>query len=351
MTVNTPSTNPDLAGQPMVLSPAANTWLQRNVEGFRGSGELHKFGFGQSNPTYRLSSPSGNWVLRRKPSGPLLPKAHAIEREYRVIKALEGTAVPVPRTFAICDNSSLVGAPFYVMELVEGRIFYDQRLPGLIPSERAALFDGMNTAVAALYTVDPAAVGLADYGRPENFIRRQVDLWTRQYRATQGDRNKAMEHLIEWLPTHLPAEQPAGVFHGDLRMDNIIFHPTEPRVIALLDWELSTLGDPIADFAYHAMVWRVPADMFRGLADLDRAALGMPEEADYVARYCALTGRTSLPDWPFYLAFSLFRVASILQGVWRRAQEGNASASDAAEIGAKAVPLSKLGWDIARGAI
>lgn len=331
------------------LSPTMAAWLENHVEGYRGPGKLTKFGFGQSNPTFRLSSPSGDYVLRRKPLGPLLPKAHAIEREFRVLSALGDSPVPVPRVHALCEDSSLLGAPFFVMDFAEGRIFYDQRIPGVAPAERAAIFDGMNEAVASLHGIDPFAIGLEGYGRPENFVERQVAIWTRQYRASEGEPVPAMEKLIEWLPRNLPGEQPARIFHGDLRLDNMIFHRTEPRVIALLDWELSTLGDPVADFAYHAMVWRVGADLFRGFADLDRPALGIPEEADYLQRYCARTGRSELPHWNFYLAFSLFRVAAILQGVWRRAQDGNASSADAAEVGASAAPLAVIGWDIARG--
>lgn len=331
------------------LGPAVEAWLTQNVEGYRGPGELRKFGFGQSNPTFRLSAASGDYVLRRKPFGQLLPKAHAIEREYRVLKALGGSGVPAPRVLALCEDASLLGTAFYVMEFVQGRIFYDQRLPGMSRDERAAIFDGMNAAVASLHVVDPVAIGLESYGRSEGFVERQVSLWTRQYRASEGAPISAMEELIAWLPRHLPAEQPGRIFHGDLRLDNMIFHPAEPRVIALLDWELSTLGDPIADFAYHAMVWRVGADLFRGFADLDFAALGIPREADYVRQYCVRTGRSELPHWNFYLAFSLFRIAAILQGVWRRAQDGQASAADAAEVGARAAPLAAIGWEIARG--
>lgn len=324
-------------------------WLTKNVADYRGPGVLRKFGFGQSNPTYRLRAVSGDYVLRRKPFGPLLPKAHAIEREFRVLNALQDSGVPVPQVYGLCEDDSLLGAAFYVMDLVEGRIFYDQRLPGLGSDERAAIFDGMNKAVASLHNVAPAAVGLSDYGRCEKFVERQVALWTGQYRASEGDRCDAMEQLIEWLPDNLPPEQPARIFHGDLRLDNMIFHPTEPRVVALLDWELSTIGDPLADFAYHAMVWRVSADLFRGFGDLDRAALGIPEEPEYVRRYCSRTGRDDLPSWDFYLAFSLFRLAAILQGVWKRAQEGQASAEDAAIVGAKAHPLAEIGWKIACG--
>lgn len=324
-------------------------WLEANVEGYEGPGTLSKFGFGQSNPTFRLQAASGDYVLRRKPFGVLLPKAHAIEREFRVLRALGGSGVPVPKVHGLCEDPALLGAVFYVMDFVDGRIFYDQRLPGIGATERAAIFDGMNEAVASLHAVDPAQVGLTGYGRSGGFIERQVSLWTAQYRASESARCEAMERLIEWLPQHLPEDQPARIFHGDLRLDNMIFHPTEPRVIALLDWELSTIGDPLADFAYHAMVWRVGADLFRGFGDLDRTAMGIPEESDYVARYCARTGRDLVPDWNFYLAFSLFRVAAILQGVWKRAQEGQASSTDAAIVGAKAPPLADIGWSIARG--
>ena len=328
---------------------AGEAWLAANVAGYRGPGRLHKFGFGQSNPTYRLATAEKNYVLRRKPFGQLLPKAHAIEREFRVLAALKHTDVPVPRVQALCEDPSLLGAAFYIMEFVQGRAFYDQRLPDMTPAERAAIFDGMNDAIARLHRVDPMALGLADYGRPEGFIERQIGVWTKQYRASEGDKIPAMEGLIDWLPRNVPAQQPPAVFHGDLRLDNMIFHPTEARVVAVLDWELSTLGDPIADFAYNCMFWRVGADLFRGFKGLDIAGLGIPDEAAYVRQYCARTGRTELPSFSFYLAFSMFRLAAILQGVWRRAKDGNASAADAADVGARAAPLAAIGWDIAQG--
>jgi len=339
-------------GQPGTegVSAPLEAWLERHVEGYRGPGTLRKFGFGQSNPTYRLTASSGDYVLRRKPLGPLLPKAHAIEREYQVLRALGKSEVPVPCVKAFCDDPSLLGAAFYIMEFVQGRIFYDQRLPDSSPTERAQIFDAMNATVAALHNVDPFAIGLGNYGRSDCFLERQVALWTRQYRASEGARCAAMEQLIAWLPANLPPEQSPRIFHGDLRLDNMIFHPTEPRVVALLDWELSTIGDPLADFAYHTLVWRVGADLFRGLADLDRHALGIPEEQDYVRRYCERTGRNGISNWNFYLAYALFRVAAILQGVWRRSQDGQASSTDAAETGAKAHPLAEIGWSIARGA-
>ncbi len=332
------------------LPGSVDAWLTAQIPDYRGPGRLEKFGFGQSNPTYKLRSASGDYVLRRKPLGPLLPKAHAIEREFQVLRALHGSGVPVPRVRAFCDDTTLLGAAFYVMDFVPGRIFYDQRLPGLSAAERSAIFDSMNATVASLHAVDPAAVGLEHYGRGENFLERQVALWTRQYRASEGQRIAAMEELIAWLPKHLPPDQPSRIFHGDLRLDNMIFHASEPRVVALLDWELSTIGDPLADFAYHAMVWRIGADLFRGFGDLDRGALGIPEEADYIKLYCARTGRSALPNWNFYLAYSLFRGAAILQGVWRRAQNGQASSADAIQVGAKAAPLAELGWTIARSA-
>jgi aminoglycoside phosphotransferase (APT) family kinase protein len=331
------------------ISPALEAWMALHVAGFSGGGTLKKFGFGQSNPTYKVQANSGQYVLRRKPLGPLLPKAHAIEREYRVLHALAVSDVPVPKVLAICNESAILGAAFYVMDFVEGRIFYDQRLPGMASRERAGIFDAMNSTVASLHHAEPLALGLEDFGRPERFVERQVATWTRQYRASESDRCEAMERLIEWLPANLPPEQSGRIFHGDLRLDNMIFHPTEPRVIALLDWELSTIGDPLADFAYHCMVWRVGADLFRGFGDLDRAVIGIPEETDYVRLYCERTGRADIPHWNFYLAFSLFRAAAILQGVWRRSQNGQASSADAAIVGAKAHPLAEIGWRVARG--
>lgn len=329
------------------LSLAVEHWLFRHVPGYEGPGVLSKFGFGQSNPTFLLTAASGSYVLRRKPMGTLLPKAHAIDREFRVLRGLADTEVPVPRVHAYCEDSTLLGAPFYVMEFVEGRIFHDQTLPGLSAQERASVFDGMNSTIAKLHRVEPSAVGLSTYGRTEGFLPRQIALWTQQYRASEGASIPAMEKLIDWLPRNVPHEQTARIFHGDLRLDNFVFHPTEPRVIALLDWELSTLGDPIADFAYCAMVWRIAPSLFRGLLGLPLTVLGIPDETDYVHRYCERVGRDELPAWNFYLTFGLFRVASILQGVWRRALDGNASAADAADVGARAAPLAEIALAIA----
>ena len=328
------------------LPAAAEDWLTTNVRGYRGPGRLRKFGFGQSNPTFRLSTDSGMFVLRRKPLGALLPKAHAVEREFQVLDALNGSGVPIPHVHAFCEDPSVLGAAFYVMDYVEGRIFYDQRLPDLTPEDRGAVFDSMNATIAGLHSIDPVAVGLGGYGRSEDFLGRQIALWTRQYRAGETTPIDAMEQLIRWLPENTPAQQPTRIFHGDLRLDNMIFHPTAPRVIALLDWELSTLGDPVADFAYHMISWRIPADLFRGFKGIDLGALGVPAEAEYVRKYCDRVGRTELQHWDFYLAFGLFRIASILQGIRRRALDGNATAANAAEVGLRAAPLAELGWQI-----
>jgi aminoglycoside phosphotransferase (APT) family kinase protein len=326
-------------------------WL--TMQGMPGDGQprLQKFAGGQSNPTYRLEWGGKLFVLRRKPFGTLLPKAHMIEREHRVLAALQDTAVPVPKVRGLCEDPGVLGVSFYVMDHVAGRIFWDPRFPELEPSQRAELFSAVNATVARLHAVKPGALGLESFGRPAGFMARQIKLWNSQYRAAITRDIPAMQYLASWLSQHLPAEDAAGtIFHGDLRIDNMIFHPTEPRVVALLDWELATLGDPVADFAYHLMTWRIPPGLFRGLAGVDHAALGIPTEAQYVADYCRQTGRSELPNLKFYLAFSFFRLASILQGIARRAQDGNASAPDAVALGAKAEPLAQLGWDLAQSA-
>src|SRR5215472_2846440 len=266
-------------------------FLAAHVEGFRGPLRAERFAGGQSNPTYRLRAGSGDYVLRRKPPGPLLPSAHAVDREFRVMRALADTAVPVPRVYALCEVDAVIGTAFYVMEHLDGRIFWDQRLPGIPAHERRAMFLSMNRVIADLHSVDYAALGLEDFGRPGNYLARQIARWSRQYRASETEQQPAMEALIEWLPAHLPPEGAAAIVHGDYRMDNLIFHPREPRVIGVLDWELSTIGDALADFAYHALTWRVTPELFRGLAGVDFAALGIPDEAAYVAAYCARTGR------------------------------------------------------------
>ncbi len=319
-------------------------WLHLNLDDFAGSATLQKFAGGQSNPTYLLSSGEQRYVLRRKPPGALLPSAHAVDREYRVMHALAASAVPVPRVHLLCEDDSIIGTAFYLMEYVEGRCFLDPALPGLESAERTPIYDEMNRVLAGLHSVDYTAVGLANFGRPGAYLKRQIDRWTRQYRASETERIEAMERLVEWLCQHIPEADETTLVHGDFRIDNLIFHPTEPRILAVLDWELSTLGHPLADFAYHAMSWRVTPDEFRGMKGLDLAALGIPAESDYVAAYCRRTGRSGIADWDYYLAFNMFRMAAILQGILARALQGSAAGADALETGRLAKPMAEAGW-------
>jgi len=326
-----------------------DAWLREHVEGFRGPVAAERFAGGQSNPSYRLDAGSGTYVLRRKPPGPLLPSAHAVDREFRVMRSLADSKVPVPRVYALCEEDAVIGSAFYVMEYLDGRIFWDQRLPEVTdPIDRGRMFDSMNAVIAALHNVDYGAVGLGDFGRPGNYMGRQIARWSRQYRASETEKIDAMDRLIDWLPEHLPPESPPSVVHGDYRMDNLVFHKTEPRVIGVLDWELSTIGDPLADFAYHAMTWRVTPELFRGLAGIDFAAAGIPEEPEYVAAYCRRTGREAVAAWDFYMVYSLFRIAAILQGIAKRAIDGTAASAEAAEIGRTARPLADQAWVLAR---
>jgi aminoglycoside phosphotransferase (APT) family kinase protein len=325
---------------------ALGDWLARHVEGFSAPFEVEPLSGGQSNPTYRIRAASGDTVLRRKPDGVLLPSAHAVDREHRVIGALHAAGLPVPRIFGYCDDPAVLPTPFFVMEFVAGRIFFDPRLPDVAREERAAMFDAMNATLARMHALDPAAIGLGDFGRPGNYMARQIERWTRQYRASETRPIEAMERLMEWLPRRLAGADDAAVsvVHGDCRMDNFVFHPEEPRVVAVLDWELSTLGSPLADFAYNVMAWRITPALFRGLAGSDLAALGVPTEAEYVAAYCARTGRAALPDLDFYIAFNLFRLAAIMQGIAKRVLDGTAAGADAEENGRKAAPIAELGW-------
>lgn len=300
---------------------------------------------GQSNPTFRVAAGEGrSYVLRKKPAGPVAASAHAIDREYRVMRALQGSGVPVPRMLAYCDQEAIVGTPFYLMEFLQGRVFMDPALPGLEPAERAALYREMGRVIAALHGVDCAAVGLADFGRTGRYVERQIDRWSRQCRALSVPLDGAMLRLMDWLPTHLPPGDETTLVHGDYRLDNLVFHPSEPRVIGVLDWELSTLGHPLADLSYHCMAWHVPPALWRGMGGLDLAALGIPGEAEYLAAYRAATGRDTQGHWPFYMAYNLFRMAAILYGIAQRAADGSAAAADAAETGRKAGPLAQLGW-------
>lgn len=321
-------------------------WLRANVEGYSGELAVEQFKGGQSNPTFLLSAGNRKYVMRRKPPGKLLPSAHAVDREYRVITALAKTDVPVAKSYALCEDDAVIGTAFYVMDYVAGRILWDPALPGMAPAERTAIFDEMNRVIAALHSVDYAAVGLADYGKPGSYFSRQIDRWSKQYRASETEKIEAMDNLMAWLPANIPAGDETSIVHGDYRLDNVIFHPSEPRILAVIDWELSTLGHPLSDFAYHCMTWRLSPGQFRGLQGHDLAALGIPGEADYVAQYCRRTGRASIPaaEWEYYLAFNMFRLTAILQGIMARAMQGNAASQEAIDTGKRARPLAEEAW-------
>ncbi len=321
-------------------------FMRERVEGYAGPASIEQFKGGQSNPTYRISAGGRRYVMRAKPApaAKLLPSAHAVEREFRVISALGAAGIPVPKALALCEDESVIGRAFYVMDCVDGRIFWDQSLADMARAERAAIYDEMNRVIAALHALDQVAIGLGDYGKPGNYLARQIARWTRQYRASETEGIEAMDQLIAWLPGHVPPGEETSVVHGDYRLDNLVFHPTEPKVLAVLDWELSTLGHPLADFAYHCMSWHIPPDRFRGIGGLDLAALGIPEEADYIAAYCGRTGRKGIDHWDFYLAYNMFRLAAILQGIMKRALDGTASSAEALDAGRRARPLAELGW-------
>lgn len=327
------------------------TYLQAHLPEFRGPLDVRQFQGGQSNPTYLLTTPHAKYVMRSKPApvSKLLPSAHAVEREFRVMTALAGHGIPVPRTLLLVEDESLIGRAFFLMEHVEGRIFWEQSLPDVSPVERAAIYDEMNRVIAQLHSVDVERASLADFGKAGNYFERQIGRWSKQYRASETESVDAMNRLIEWLPMHIPPGDDSTVVHGDYRMDNLIFHPTEPRVTAVLDWELSTLGHPLADFSYHCMSWHIPPGAFRGIAGLDHKALGIPTEAEYVERYTQRTGR-AIDHWNFYLAYNLFRIAAILQGVYKRSTEGIASSDNASKSGKNAKALAELGWKYAKSA-
>ena len=327
---------------------ALAAFLRKRVAAFSGGIVVEQFHGGQSNPTYRISAGARRYVLRRKPPGSLLPSAHAIDREFRVMTALAGTDVPVPKMYALCEDPAVIGTPFYVMQYIEGRVLWDPTLPGMTRGERAAHYDELNRVIAALHRVDIGAVGLSDYGKPGNYVERQIARWSRQYQAAGGERIPAMDRLIEWLPLHIPASDETAIVHGDYRIDNVIFHPREPRVLAVLDWELSTLGHPVSDFAYQVMAWRLTPQQFRGLKGFDLAELGIPSEDEYIALYCRRTGRVSIPDWEIYLIFNMFRIAAILHGVLARALQGNASSANAVEQGSRARLVADTAWEMAR---
>jgi aminoglycoside phosphotransferase (APT) family kinase protein len=319
-------------------------WMAAHVAGFQGPLTVSQFKGGQSNPTYRLDTPARSYVLRHKPPGKLLPGAHAVEREYRVMAALGDVGFPVPRVHGLCEDEGLIGTPFFVMDLVEGRIVWEAHFPGLSREDRSAHFDAMNETIARLHSFDPPAIGLADYGKAAGFVERQVVRWSKQYLAdADAGRLPAMDRLVDWLGKHLPPDSGLSrVAHGDFRCDNMIFAPAEPRVAAVLDWELSTLGDPAADFTYHLLMYRMPAALFSGLAGMELDALGIPSEEDYVAAYCRRTGRDHLPNKDYLIVFCLFRLAAIIHGIKGRLARGNASSAHAAQMVERLEPLTDL---------
>ena len=338
----------DAPGGPDIDTRRLQSWMQDKVPGFSGSIEVRQFAGGQSNPTFLVQAGGRRYVLRRKPPGKLLPSAHAVDREFRVLRALEDTEVPVAKVYALCEDADVIGGTFYVMEYIEGRIFWDGALPETALAERTPIYMEMVRVMGALHSVHYDALGLTSFGKPGAFVERQVALWTRQYRAAETEKIEAMERLMEWLPLHIPANEQSSIVHGDFRLDNTIFHPSEPRILAVLDWELSTIGHPLVDFAFFCMRYRLPNAEFQGLSGVDLRRLGIPSEAECVAAYCRLRGidAISARDWTYYLAFCMFRFASILQGVLSRALQGNASSATALAAGRRAIPLAQIGWQL-----
>lgn len=338
---------------------ALTAWLGTHLVDFIGPLNIEQFKGGQSNPSYKLITPSRTYVMRAKPAPKvkLLPSAHAIEREYRVMSALSGSEVPVPAMLALCEDEAVIGRAFYIMEFMDGRVLWDPALPGLSAAERAAIFDEMNRVIAALHRINPQTSSLGDYGKPGAYFERQIGRWSKQYLASITEPIEAMDHLMAWLPNNIPAsaldDREVSVVHGDFRLDNLVFHPEQARVIAVLDWELSTLGHPLADLSYLCMTWHIQSSpAARGLAGLDLSALGIPHEQEFVRHYCERSGRADtervMRDWDFYLAYNLFRIAAILQGIAKRISAGTASSSQARAAAAGAKPLAELGWSFAQ---
>ena len=337
---------------------ALTAWMQQHVDGFSGPVQVEMFKGGQSNPTYKLITPGQSYVMRSKP-GPvakLLPSAHAIEREFAVMQGLSGTDVPVPHMFALCQDESVIGRAFYIMEFKPGRVLWDQSLPDLSKTERRAIYNELNRVIAALHTVDYVAQGLETYGKPGNYFERQIGRWSKQYTASFTQPIQAMDALMEWLPAHMPDSakdaSKVSIVHGDYRMDNVMFHATQPNAVAVLDWELSTLGHPLADFSYHCMAWHIPASLGRGIGGLDLESLGIPSEHEYMRMYCERT-QLATPeqlqaDWNFYLAYNMFRIAAILQGIAKRVVDGTASSAQAKASGDTARPMADLAWSYAQ---
>lgn len=328
---------------------ALERFMAEQIVGFKGPISVDQFRGGQSNPTYRLATPGMRYVLRRKPPGTLLKSAHAVDREYRMLAALQGSKVPVAKPLALCQDETIIGSAFYVMEFVEGRVFWDHLIPELDNRQRAAIYDHMNEVLSALHTLDYERLGLADFGKPGNYFARQIGRWTKQYRASQTDTIAEMDKLIEWLPEHIPGDESTSIVHGDYRLENMIIHPTEPRIVAILDWELSTIGHPLGDLTYQCAQWRLPhTPLMNGIQGVDRKAYGIPTEEEYVATYCRRTGRRAIENWDFYMAYNLFRLAAIVQGIVGRIRDGTASSKDAATMSGRVRPLAEMGWAAVR---
>ena len=347
-----------VADQHQFDQEALTAWLRENLDGFEGPLSVEMFKGGQSNPTYKLVTPSCSYVMRAKP-GPvakLLPSAHAVEREFTVMRGLAGTNVPVAKMICLCEDESVIGRAFYVMEFVQGRVLWDQALPGMTPSGRGAIYDEMNRVIAALHKVDFTRCGLDTFGKPGNYVERQISRWSKQYVASITQAIPEMDRLMAWLPANLPDSardaSKTSIVHGDYRLDNLMFHPTKPRILAVLDWELSTLGHPLADFSYHCMAWHVPHSLSRGIGGLDVASLGIPPEAEYIRLYCQRTGLTTpealRQDWNFYMAYNMFRIAAILQGIAKRIEMGTASSPQAANSAAGVRPMAEMAWKFAQ---
>ena len=337
---------------------ALQAWLSQHLPDFKGPLTVEMFKGGQSNPTYKLITTSQSYVMRAKP-GPvakLLPSAHAVEREFKVMQGLQNTAVPVAKMHVLCEDESVIGRAFYVMEFVQGRVLWDQTLPDLSNTQRAGIYDEMNRVISALHTVNYKECGLADYGKPGNYFERQIGRWSKQYLASETQPIAEMNNLMQWLPANMPASALDGskvsIVHGDYRLDNLMFHPTDNKVMAVLDWELSTIGHPLADFSYHCMAWHIPPGTFRGIGGVDVAAIGIPTESEYIHKYCDRTGLATpndlKTDWNFYLAYNMFRIAAILQGIAKRVEAGTASSEQAKTSGAGARPMAELAWKFAQ---
>ncbi len=322
-------------------------YLTARLPGFAGPLEVRQFEGGQSNPTFHLSTPSGEYVLRKKPPGQLLPSAHMIDREYRVMTALRETGVPVPLTWLLCAEDEVIGTPFFVMAYVQGRVFRHPLLPDRTPAERTAIYGAMTDVLARLHQVDYRAIGLADYGKPGNYYARQIGRWSQQYLAAKTDDLPAMDRLMAWLPAHIPPDDETSIVHGDFRLENMILDPSQPRILAVVDWELSTLGHPLGDLAYNCLSYYLPPELLAGAQSVGDVS-GIPDESTYVEAYCRRTGRVGIPGWHFYVAFALFRLASILQGVYARGLQGNASSEHALQRGAAARRIAERGWEVAQ---